>query len=297
MKLGVIGIPSSAGGRSIGQEKAPRALREAGLIKRLAATGHEVVDYGDIPSFRFAPDAQHPRAQNGPTVLKVCKLVANKVAKVLLDGFWPVVLGGDCTIAIGSLAGMIDLFPNVGLAYLDADADLNTPETTPSGIFDGMVVAHIIGRGDKDLSHIAKRYPLLREEEILLFGLNPTSGYVDPPEIKFLETSPILRFPIDVIHRQGVESAAREALKGLETRVQKVFVHLDVDFIGGLDMPAADIPHKSGLSLDDATTALKTFLGSEGFAGMEITEFNAEKDKQGRFAKTLVELVASALLG
>jgi arginase len=295
MKLGVIGIPSSAGARNLGQEKAPTALRNAGLIMRLAAIGHEVVDCGDISSFRFAPDTRHPRAQNKLTVLKVCELVADNVAKVIQNGFCPIVLGGDCTIAIGSLTGMIDFYPSVGLVYLDADADLNTPETTPSGIFDGMVVAHIIGRGDRELSHMASRYPILREEEIVLFGLNPTSGYVDPPEIKFLETSPISRFPIDVIHRHGVESAAREALKALEAKVQKIFVHLDVDFIGGVDMPAADIPHKSGLSLDEAATALKMFMRSEGFVGMEITEFNAEKDKQGRFAKILVELVASAL--
>jgi len=295
MKLGIIGIPSSAGARNLGQEKAPAALREARLVKRLTEKGHEVIDYGDIASFRYVPDTLHPKAQNKSTVVKVCRLAAKKVERILQDGFRPIVLGGDCTIAIGSLAGIVSFFPNVGLVYLDADADLNTPETTPSGIFDGMVVAHIIGRGDKELSHMARRYPILREEQVLLFGLNPTSGYVDPPEIEFLKSSPIVQFPIDAIRRKGAEPAANEAIRALESRVDKIFVHLDVDFISGADMPAADVPHKSGLSFDEATSALKTFLQSNGFVGMEITEFNAQKDRRHRLANMLTELIASAL--
>lgn len=295
MKIGIVGVPSSAGARALGQEKAPSAFRRAKLIERLTGAGHEVVDYGDVRSFRYVPDTRNLKAQNRSTVVKVCSLVAKKVEGILKDGFHPMVLGGDCTIAIGTLTGIVDFFPKTGLVYLDADADLNTPETTPSGIFDGMVVAHLVGRGDKELSHLAKRYPILREEEIVLFGLNPTSGYVDPPEIKFLESSPIARFPIEVIHRKGVESAAREALKTLESRVDKIFVHLDVDFIVGADMPAADIPHESGLSLDEAASTLKIFLQSKRFIGMEITEFNADKDREGRLANVLTELIASTL--
>jgi arginase len=295
MKIGVIGVPSSAGARRLGQEKAPEALRRAGLIEKLVEAGHEAADYGDIGLYRYAPDTRNPKAQNKQTVLKVCSLVAGKVERVISDGSCPMVLGGDCTIAIGSLAGITSFFPKVGLIYLDSDADINTPETTPSGIFDGMVIAHIIGRGDRELAHLAKRYPILREEEIVLFGLNPTSGYVDPPEIEFLKSSPILQFPIQVIHRKGVESAARESLKMLESKANKMFVHLDVDFIGGSDMPAADIPHESGLSFNEAAAALKIFIRSKGFVGMEITEFNAAEDKQGRFANILVELLVSAL--
>jgi arginase len=295
MKIGIVGVPSSAGARAVGQEKAPSAFRRAKLVERLTEAGHEVADYGDIGTFVYFPDARNPKAQNRSTVVKVCSLVAKKVGRVLGDGFIPMVLGGDCTIAIGSLTGIVDFFPETGLVYLDADADLNTPETTSSGIFDGMVLAHIIGRGDKELSHLAKRYPILREQEIVLFGLNPTSGYVDPPEIEFLKTSPIAQFPVDVIHQKGAESAAREALRALELEVDKIFVHLDVDFIGRADMPAADIPHKSGLSLNDGARALKVFLQSKGFVGVEITEFNAEKDREGRLANILTELIASTL--
>jgi arginase len=295
LKLAVVGVPSSSGARALGQEKAPAAFREAKLVERLRNAGHEVVDYGDTESFCYTPDLQSPKAQNSKLVLKVCRLVADKVEKVLRDGFNPMVLGGDCTIAIGSLAGVVNVFPKTGLLYFDGDADLNTPETTVSGILDGMVIAHIVGKGVKELSHLAKRYPILREENIAMFGLNLASGYVDPPEIKFLERSSILQFSTETIRRVGVESTARQALDLLKSKVDKIFVHFDVDVIDGEDMPAADVSHSSGLTFDEALKALKIFVRCNSFIGMEITEFNVNKDRDNQLATKLAEFIASAL--
>jgi len=295
MKLAIFGVPSSAGARALGQEKAPAALREAKLIERLREAGHEVIDYGDTGSFRFIPDLQNPKAQNKFTVMKVCRLVANKVERALRDGFNPIILGGDCTIAIGSLTGIVNLFSNIGLLYFDGDADLNTPETTTTGIFDGMVIAHIIGKGVKELSHLAKRYPILREENIALFGLNLPSGYVDSPEIEFLEGSSIMQFSTKTIRDAGVESAARQALEALESNFDKIFVHFDVDVIDVSNMPAADVPHSGGLTFDEVARALNIFAQSESFLGMEVTEFNADKDRDHRLATKLTELIISAL--
>ena len=295
MKLAVVGVPSSAGARALGQEKAPTAFRTAKLVERLRDAGHEVVDYGDTESFCFTPDHQNSKAQNTLAVLKVCRLVADKVEKALWDGFNPIVLGGDCTIAIGSLAGIVNVSPHTGLLYFDGDADLNTPETTVSGILDGMVIAHIIGKGVKELSHLAKRYPILREENIAMFGLNLASGYVDPPEIKFLEGSPILQFSTEKIRRVGVESAARQALDALKSIVDKIFVHFDVDVIDVDCMPAADVSHSSGLTFDEALKTLKIFVRCDSFIGMEITEFNVNKDRNNQLATKLAEFIASAL--
>jgi len=295
MNLAVVGVPSSAGARSVGQEKAPAVLRGAGLVEKLGEAGHEVIDYGDAESFCFIRDAHNPKAQNKFAVMKVCRHLADKVERALQDGFNPIVLGGDCTIAIGSLTGIVNIFPNVGLLYFDGDADLNTPETTTTGILDGMVVAHIIGRGVRELSHLAGRYPILREEDIVLFGLNLASGYVDAPEIEFLKSSPIVRFSTKRIRDAGVESAARQAFDSLKFKAEKIFVHFDVDVIDVSDMPAADVPHQGGLSFDEAARALKIFAQSEGFLGMEITEFNADKDLHRRLATKMTELVASSL--
>lgn len=295
LKLAAVGVPSSAGARALGQEKAPAAFREAKLVERLRDTGHKMVDYGDTESFCFTPDLQNPKAQNSKLVLKVCRLVADKVEQVLRDGFNPIVLGGDCTIAIGSLAGIVNVFPKTGLLYFDGDADLNTPETTMSGILDGMVIAHIVGKGVKELSHLAKRYPILREENIAIFGLNLASGYVDPPEVKFLESSSILQFPTETIRRVGVETAARQALDLLKSKVDKIFVHFDVDVIDGEDMPAADVAHSGGLTFDEALKALKIFVRCNSFIGMEITEFNVNKDRDNQLATKLADFIVSAL--
>ena len=295
MKLAIIGVPSSAGARALGQEKSPAALREAKLIEGLREAGHEVKDYGDTEFSRFAPDPQNPKAQNKFSVLKVCKLVADKVERALRDGFHPILLGGDCTIAIGSLTGIVNAFTNLGLLYFDADADLNTPETTTTGILDGMVMAHVIGNGVEELSHLAKRYPILQEENIALFGLNRDSGYVDQAEIEFLESSPIAQFSMETIRDSGVESAAREALRTLESKVDKIFVHFDIDVITSDDMPAVDVPHSNGLTYDEAARALKIFVKSDHFIGMEVTEFNADKDPDHQLATRLTDLIISAL--
>lgn len=295
MKLAIIGVPSSAGARALGQEKAPAALREAKLVERLREAGREVIDCGDTEFFRFIPDLQNPRAQNKFSVMNVCRLVADKVERALRYGFNPILLGGDCTIAIGSLTGIVNVFSNIGLLYFDGDADLNTPETTTTGILDGMVIAHVIGNGVKELSHLAKRYPILREENIALFGLNLASGYVDPPEIEFLKSSSIVQFSMETIRDSGVESAARQALETLKSKVDKIFVHFDVDVINVGDMPAADVPHPNGLTFNEAARALKIFAQSDSFLGMEVTEFNANKDPDHRLATRLTELITSTL--
>ncbi len=295
MKLAVIGVPSSAGARALGQEKAPTALREAKLIESLRDAGHEVNDYGDTESFCFTPDLQNPKAQNKFAVVKVCKLAAKKVERALQDGFKPIILGGDCTIAIGSLTGIVNVFSNIGLLYFDGDADLNTPETTITGILDGMVIAHLIGNGAEELSQLAKRYPILREEKIALFGLNLTSGYIDPPEIKFLEDSSIMQFSTKTIRDAGVESAAKQAVEALKSKVDRILVHFDVDVIDVGEMSAADVPHPNGLTFNETERALKIFTQSDSFLGMEITEFNADKDRAGQLTTKLANLIVSTL--
>jgi arginase len=295
MKIGILGVRSSAGARAIGQENCPASIREAKLAERLIEAGHEVADYGDTEVFKFAPDPRNVKSQNKNLVIRVCKLVAKKVEDIVNDGFHPVLLGGDCTVAIGGVAGVVNVFPETGLIYLDDDLDLNTPETTPSGIFDGMVISHIIGKGVKELAHMANRYPTLREENVVLFGFDPSSGFVDPPEIEFLRSSKVAQFSIERIREVGIESAAKQALQVFAPKVDKIFVHFDVDFLNGSEMPAKDLTHPDGLTFDDAEKALKIFTESERFVGIEITEFNPTKDPDHRVASKLVDLLTSVL--
>ena len=293
-KIGIIGVPSSAGARQTGQERAPQSFRRAGFIENLHSVGLEVSDFGDLAEVPFQPDQQHPKAQNLQLVVEVVKRVANQVDVALRDNAIPVVLGGDCTITLGVLAGLISHAPNLGLMYFDGDLDLNTPDTTPSGIFDGMVIAHMTGKGVDTLARLGPRYPLMAEEDIVLFGYNTEAGAIDAVEVEVLQQCQMIKYPVSQIRGKAKESA-REAVSHLENKAGSILVHFDVDVIDFDDFPAADVPHSQGLGFDEAMAALSVFVASRKLAGLVITEFNADRDADGTLAHRFVDAVAKAL--
>ena len=293
-KIILIGVPSSAGARRTGQDRAPELLQNAGLIDCLTADGIDVLRFVHLAHAIFRPDPANPRQQNLPLVIEVAKRVAQQVSVAIADNVSLIIVGGDCTITLGVLAGMVSHLPNLGLVYFDGDVDLNTPETTASGIFDGMVMSHIVGDGAKDLSHIGARYPLMAEENIILFGYNPDSGWIDPAEIQRLNESSMLRYSSSQI-RGKAACAATEALAQLDRRVQHLLVHFDVDVIDRCDFPAADVLHDHGLNFDEAIEALNVFISSPKFVGLVVTEFNADRDLNGNLARRLVEALGRIL--
>jgi arginase len=288
--LTLLGVPSSAGARRTGQEGAPAALRAAGIVERLRAKGLDVSDLGDQPSVSFRPDPGHPRQQNLVLVVDVAQLVADRIDRALADRALALVLGGDCTVTLGVVAGLLRHRERLGLLYCDADLDLETPETTPSGVFDGMVLAHLLGRGEPRLAGIGPRRPMLSDEDVVLFGYNVDSGWVDPPELEALERSRLTRFPLSRLQR-GAAAAAREAVHVLEARSDAIVVHFDVDV---MEFAAADVPHPGGLDPESALAALKVFVASPACAAVVVTEFNAERDPDGAHAGRLAGLLAEA---
>jgi arginase len=295
-KIGIIGVPSSAGARQTGQEQAIRAYREASLNEHLRLAGHSVTDFGDLPEVPFRPDQKHPKAQNLQLVVEVAKRVANQVEAVVRDHDLPIVLGGDCTITLGVLAGLIRQMPNLGLMYFDGDIDLNTPDTTVSGILDGMVMAHILGKGADALARVGPRYPLMAEENIVLFGYNTDAGWIDEAETQVLAQCQMMTYPSAQI-RGTVKESAKQALTQLESKAESILVHFDVDVIDDDDFPAGDVPHSQGISFQEAMAALSVFTASRKLAGLVITEFNATRDPDGALARRFVDAVAKALEG
>lgn len=283
--LALIGVPSSAGGRRTGQEGGPGAFRAAGLLERLREKGLDVADLGDLPPVSFRPDPENPRRQNLPLVVDVAQLVADRVDQAVASRRLPLVLGGDCSFSIGVIAGLLRHHENLGLLYFDGDVDLNTPETTLSGIFDGMVMAHILGQGAPELAGIGPRRPLLPEENVSLFGYDAGSGWIDPPELEALERSRMRKYPLAQIRADPV-AAAREALVGLEKRSDAFLVHFDIDV---MDTPAVDVPRPQGLDAESAFSALGVFTAAPTCVAVVVTEFNAELDPTGSHAVGLVD--------
>ena len=171
-ELALIGVPTSAGTHGPGQEKAPQALREAGLVRGLEAAGVTVHDQGDLPPAMYQAAAADPRQRNLDGVAAVAGRVADLVATVLGRDLVPLVVGGDCTITRGVVAGFARHGADVGLLYFDGDADLSTPASTSSGVLDSRVVAHLLGEGAPGLTGLGPRVPLLAADRLLLFGFD-----------------------------------------------------------------------------------------------------------------------------
>lgn len=287
--IALIGVPSSAGAHWPGQEKAPQYLRRAGLVERLAAAA-PVVDQGDLPVVRFWPDRAHPRQQNLARVVDIATQTAEQVETALQRQALPLVVGGDCTIALGVIAGFLRHGVDVGLLYFDGHIDLNTPATSRSGILDSMGVAHLIGEGGvtESLSHIGPRFPLLSEDSIVAFGYNPAE--MNEGEHEVLARHHLLTYPLAQVQGRA-RDVAREVLLQLERRVERFVVHFDVDVIDFVDFPIADVPQiNAGLTFLEAMACLEVFMASSQFAGLSLAEINPDHaDERGILATTFVE--------
>lgn len=290
-KIALIGAPVSAGAHGLGPERAPQALRDAGLVARLTAAGFEVTDLGDIPVHAFVADNESPRARNVRNVAAASVALKPHVELAVKSGALPLILGGDCTIALGVIAGVRRYFPNVCLMYCDGDADLNTPATTPSGFLEGMVVAHIAAQGAPELVRISTETPLVREPDIALFG----TARLDPGEEQFLTRSPMRKYSVEDIARSGVENVARAALERIHTGSKKLVLHFDVDVIASSEFAATNFGGANGLSFDQTRTALEMFCGQPNLAAFIVTEYIAEKDADGSAAGKLIDLLVAVL--
>lgn len=292
--IALLGIPSSAGAWATGQEKAPSCLRRNGIVERLKSRGVNLTDAGDAPSVAFRPDHQNPKAQNLDLVYEVALDAAARVDKVVAQQAVPLVLGGGCTISIGVLCGLVKRYQRLGLLYFDGDLDFNTPEVSPSGTLDGMVLSHITGMGSPKLSRIAPRFPLVPEERVAVFGYNPEAGFIDPYEMEALERSAMMRYPASHV-REDPLAASREATGRLEKAADHFLLHFDVDAMDRSDFPACDAQHEFGLRASAAVDALRVFSASPKCVGLVVSEFNPDLDSDGGCARKLIDILEQVL--
>jgi arginase len=288
-RIALLGAPTSAAAMSAGSEGAPAALRAAGLIDRLRSVGYEVVDHGDDPPQIFKPDTESPRARNISAVLKSIETLKPRVEQAVKSGALPLIVSGDCSIALATVAGARRYFRHIGMIYMDADADLNTPATTPSGCLDGMVVSHLTGRGAPELVRFWSEPFLVREPDLALFGVSR----LDPPEEAVLSNSPLRRYLVADVKRHGATASAKTAVERIRGNGNEFVLHFDVDVIS--DFAATNYPSTNGLSLDEVREALLVFAQQKNLAAIEITAYNPTKDSDGVAAKIIVDLLADML--
>jgi arginase len=289
--LTVLGVPTTAGSHHAGQENAPAALRAAGLLDALRAAGLDVHDAGDLAVRRHRPTPPVDGVRDLPRVLEMVAEVADRVAEIRATGRRLLVLGGDCTVTLGVVAGLAR-HGDVALAYVDGDADLNTPATSTSGVLDTMGVTHLLGGGHPALAGVGPRRPLLPADHLELFGFDP--GELDTVQWTRLVEHRLSATPAPTVRADPAGRAAAARAR-LEVHRAPVLVHLDVDVLTTDDVPLANFPHSAGLSLAEVSAALDVLCAGESAAGLVLTEVNPDHDPDGVLLPRLVEVLVDAL--
>jgi arginase len=287
----MLGSATSAAALRTGLERAPAALRAAGLADRLKTAGFQIADHGDTATYVFEPDEEHPRARNVSTILKALNDLRPRVEVAVKSGALPLVVAGDCISVLAVIAGTRRYYRNVSLIYVDRDADLNVPATTPSGCVDGMVISQVIGRGAPELVRFWGEPPLVREPDVALFGFER----LDAPEEQYLVASPLRRHAYLEVSTLGAAAAARLALERVHAANHEFILHFDVDVINGEEFPWTNYPGTGGLSFSEARDALRVFLSQSNLAALVVAGYNPEVDSDGAGAKKLIDLLADAL--
>ena len=292
--IAVIGAPTSAGAFAPGQEDAPGALRAAGLVAALGAS-----DRGDTPRFRWRVDRDAPRAMNADAVVDGVRAVAAKVEEALRAGDLPLVLGGDCTVGIGSVAGAVAAGAEPRLVYLDLHPDLNTPGSVPDGALDWMGVAHMLDveGADERLAAAGPRRPLLGDDDLVLLGIGPDQ--CTAAERDAIAARNLRPIGIDALRADPV-AAARAALERATGGGRRFLVHFDVDVIDFSDVPLSENTGRGiGVSFDAALAALGVVVAHDALLGLTVTELNPHHGADdgadvARLARALAAVFARA---
>jgi arginase len=291
----IIGVPTSAGAFAPGQELAPAALREAGLVRRLRDAGVEVEDLGDSEVWRWRPDRERPRAQNLSAVAEIARRTARRVERALPGDGPLLVLGGDCTIELGTLAGHGD---RVGLVYFDSHPDLNTPQSVHEGALDWMGMAHALGvdGAESELAGIGPRVPLLEPEQVLFFAYGPEQAR--PFERELMARLGLRGVPVDEVAADP-EAAAERALSQLGAGFDRLLIHFDVDTIDFNDAPLSENTGRGeGLPLETAMRALDVLVRDPRLSALTVTELNPlHGEEDGRTLARFVEGLVRCLAG
>jgi arginase len=290
MKAAIIGAPLDLGAGRRGVDMGPSAIRYAGLEERLSALGVDCVDLGNVATAVAEATAEHdPRARFLPAIRATCERIAGQVGVALEEDRIPIVLGGDHSIALGTLGGLAARHGPGAVLWFDAHGDLNTPETTPSGKMHGMPLAAALGRGGPGFESPAWTLPAVQPERVAIIGARD----LDPGERALIAELDIAVHTMSALDRRGIEAVVGEAL---ERATGAPFVHVSLD-MDGLDpdvAPGVGTAVRGGLTYREAHLAMELVAESGLLCCLEIVEVNPILDRQNATAALAVELAASA---
>ncbi len=289
-KIALLGAATSAASLQAGPERAPSALRAAGLAQRLESAGFQVVLHSDTTTRLYEPDLEHPRAKNVSAILKSLNDLRPRVEVAVKSGALPVILSGDGISVLATIAGLRRYYRNVSLIYLARHAGLEVPSATRTGCVDDMVISHVVGRGAPELIRFWGEPPLIREADVAVFGFERTD---DPGDEKFLMNSPLRRHTALEISTGGAAAAAQAALERVHAARHEFVLHFHVNVIS--NFRATNSAGSTGLTRQEVTDALRVFVRQPNLAAVEVSGYNPELDPDGEEARVLVELLAEVL--
>ena len=295
-KIALIGVPLDLGGNRRGVDMGPSALRLTHLASRLKMLGHDVVDTGDIDV--PLPEECHlgdHRMKYAKEIREVCQELCDRVAQVLGEGRLPVTLGGDHSLAMGSIAGVSKHYrsrgQSVGLLWFDAHGDMNTPESTNSGNVHGMPLSHVLGMGDESLALIGGYRPKIQASNACLIGIRD----LDEREKKLIADSGIRVFTMKDIDRHGVSHVIDEAIEWASRGTAGIHVSFDVDAIDPSEALGVGTPKKGGLTYREAHLCLEIVADTKRLTSMDVVEINPILDNRNTTGELGAELILSAL--
>jgi arginase len=293
MHIDVIGVPIDFGSGRRGVDMGPSAIRYAGLQAQLEALGHTVTDHGNI----LVPPSEtctvgEPRMKYLDPIVQVEQRLADRVAELARPGQACLVLGGDHSVALGSVSGAAR-GRRLGLVWLDTHGDFNTAETTPSGNVHGMPLAALCGYGDPRLVTLGGTQdaePKILPENLALIGTRD----LDPGERDLMEKAGVSVFSMSTVDRLGIAEVVQRAIEIASRGTDGIYVSLDLDVLDPKDAPGVGTPSPGGLTHREAHLAMEMLCASGKMVGLDVVEVNPILDQFNSTARQAVELTASA---
>jgi arginase len=295
-KVTVIGVPLDLGAGRRGVDMGPSAFRVAEIDQRIRALGHEVHDAGDVAaSIAETREPGDPRLKYLREIRETCELLRDRVRSVLREGGFPVVLGGDHSIAMGTIAGLAahhrERGGKIGLVWFDAHADANSADTSPSGNIHGMPLAVALGIGEPSLAGLAGPAPMVDGARAALVGIRD----VDEAERANVQASGVGAFTMRDIDERGMRAVMEEAIKRASAGTVGIHVSFDLDGMDPEFAPGVGTPAPGGLSYREAHLAMEMLSDTGKVIAAELVEVNPILDHRNGTAKLGVELLASLL--